>query len=201
SGCGGLNLEKSGTEWRTTGVEEKGRKRRSAKEFLLRPAVRLAVLVASLVVIVSTGATALLTDQEASEGQQWALRSYEVRHQLGRLNVAGAEARAAAFSSLLGSEAARKQDLEQQTATMRLLVERLGELVKDNPAQIERLNQIEPLVEQQTAELKRCVRAKECDQAAIAAVERRRAQLGKLVSAMDGDERELLKGRLHDWNT
>ena len=170
------------------------------KELLLRPAVRLAVLVVSVAVIVGTGAMAVLTDQEAAESQQSALHSYEVRHQLNKLDVARAEARAAAFDAALGSAAERKPGVEQHTAAMRRIVRRLRELVRDNPVQAERLNRIEPLVEQQAAQLEECAGTEQCGATVVAAVEQRRERLDELIAAMDGDERELLKGRLHEWN-
>jgi signal transduction histidine kinase len=184
----------------TTGVEAPARKKTAIKEFLLKPGVRLAVLVASVVVILATGATALLTDQEAFESQQWATHSYEVRHQLSNLNVARAEARAAAFGNLPGTDAKRKRDLQQQTAAMRTIVQRLHQLVRDNPVQLERVARIELLVKQQAAELEECVNQKGCGKAVVAAVEQRKIQLDELVTVMDRDEHELLRGRLYEWN-
>lgn len=182
------------------GEEKAARKKTTVKEILLRPAVRLAVLVTSVVIIVATGAAAVLTDQEASESQQWALHSYEVRHQLNLLNVVRAEARAAAFGARLGSDEDRKKDLEQQISAGNEVVRRLQELVKDNSAQMERLKRIGSLMDEQATALRECSNQKNCDRDAAGAVQQRRSELGELITAMDHDERELLLGRLHEWN-
>ena len=178
-------------------------KRVTFREFLTKPAVRRVVLVISVVVIVATGAVTILTDREAMANRAWALHSYEIRHELSLLNVARAEARAVAFDPLLRSDSERKQALDEQVAAMRRIVAHLNELSRDNPRQLARLARIAPLVDQQAAQLNDCLVAKACANAAgsvLKEVQERQSELNNLIAAMDGEERQLLGGRLHTWN-
>jgi len=179
----------------------------TVKEILAKPPARLGTLLIAVVIIIATGAVAFFTEQGAMEARNWAVHSYEVRHALGRLEVERAEARAGAFGYLLRHDPGELAYLDQQTGLMKETAASLRALVQDNPRQAARVEQLEPLVAQQAAELKNCALREACGLAdkaedrLLEGVVERRSQIGALIAAMDKEEEDLLRGRLQTWNT
>jgi signal transduction histidine kinase len=140
------------------------------------------------------------------EARNWVVHSYEVRHALGRLEVERAEGRAGAFGYLLRHDPGELSYLDRQTGLMKETVTSLRAQVQDNPRQAARVEQLEPLVAQQAAELKNCALQEACglaDEAedrVLEGVQERRSQIGALIAAMDKEEEDLLRGRLRTWN-
>jgi len=176
------------------------------KETLAKPPVRLGTLLIAVVIIIATGAVAFFTEQGAMETRNWVIHSYEVRYALNRLEVARAEARADAFGYSLQHRPGELSHLDAQAALMKETVTSLRTLVRDNPRQGERVEQLEPLVAQQAAELKACALRDTCaslgepQSDVLVVVQERSSQIGTLTAAMDKEEQDLLRGRLRTWN-
>jgi signal transduction histidine kinase len=179
----------------------------TVREVLTKPQARLGTLLIAVVIIIATGAVAFLTEQDAIEARDWVVHSYEMRHALSRLEVQRAEARAGAFGYLLRHDPGDLAYLDQQTGLMMETVASLRAQAQDNPRQVARVEQLEPLAAQQAKQWKDCVLREKCALSnmsggnALEGMPEREMQISQLTAAMDKEEEDLLRGRLQTWNT
>ena len=176
-------------------------------KILSRLPVRMGALSLAALIIMATGAAAFLTGQGAVETRKWVIHSYAVRHELGRLEVARAEARAGAFQYSLSHDSGQIERLEEQFRRMEEMIGKLRTLVQDNPRQTARLQELQPLIEEQAGQLRECALQNACGTSPAAKsdfledVRERKSQIGTLIAAMDQEEEDLLPGRLKTWDT
>jgi signal transduction histidine kinase len=128
-----------------------------------------------------------------------------VRDQIATVQLARAELRATAYAYIMRKEAARRTRLLEHISEINLAVNKILNLVQDNPGQIQRAQKLQGLIADQTVQLRTCVENPACNVTDFAAdnlkeVQLREGQIRSLAVAMDDEEASLVETRLRTWN-
>ena len=108
----------------------------------------LALLSVGFVALIASGIVSLWAAERAEDQTRLLRHTYEVRATANRLVISATQAESAQRGYMLtGREAYVSQEAESRDDAFRQLL-RLHELVQDNPAQTERVNRLQPVLEE-----------------------------------------------------
>jgi len=157
--------------------------------------------------VMAAGAVAYFTQRGIVSGRDWVIHSYQVRSQLGDLQLEIMRARDGEVTSVFtGDRAALPFSLEQAHLAA-LTVDELRRLTIDNPQQQRRLNQLGPLLNEGMAMIE-----SQPDFAGIHVtispdgrkrqqeIDDRQKRVNSIVAGMQSEEEGLLEQRLRAWN-
>ncbi len=155
----------------------------------------------------AAGAVAYFTERDIVSGRDWVIHSYQVRSQLGDLQIEIMRARDGEVTSILSRDRAALPLSLEQAHLAALTVDELRRLTRDNPQQQQRLNQLGPLLSEGMAMIE-----SQSDFAGIQVnlspdsrkrqleIDDRQKQVTSIVAGMQSEEERLLEQRLRAWN-
>jgi signal transduction histidine kinase len=145
-----------------------------------------------LLMITAIALGAYFTQVGVAETRDWIVHTYEVRSSLRDLRIQLAEARASAAMYLATQESAQLAEFHDQVSGIPKLMASLRKLTSDNLGQRDRLDQLEPLLQRQIAQM---------DASAARGFVAREPRIDSIIEAILADENQLLQTRLASWNT
>ena len=179
----------------------------SATSTRFSAAIRLVSFGLVLLTVMAAGAVAYFTERGIVSGRDWVIHSYQVRSQLGDLQIEIMRARDGEVTSILSRDRAALPLSLEQAHLAALTVDELRRLTRDNPQQQQRLNQLGPLLSEGMAMIE-----SQSDFAGIQVnlspdsrkrqleIDDRQKQVTSIVAGMQSEEERLLEQRLRAWN-
>src|SRR5579862_3436462 len=170
-------------------------------------AIRFGSLILVVITIIALGAVAYFTERAIVSGRDSVIHTYRVRSQLDDLQLEIIRAHAIGSGYALTAEEGRSSRLKQQDQSARQTVESLRELTRDDPAQQERLAQLQPLLEQELELIEsaqgpagRSTHISTSQQMRQKEIDDRDRQIDAIVKAMQDKEEVVLQQRLAAWD-
>lgn len=186
-------------------MESVKRLRMVFRQLLSKPASHLSALTIAASMVIATGFIVARTEFDSIDSRNWLLHAYDVRQQISELETARAETRAAAFAYLLQHAPTDRDRVDEQTNIAKRAAQNIRTMVQENPFQNGRAEKLQSLIEQQSAELHRCLETPGCtfsgsSNELLEDVRDRKSEIGSLTAAMDENEQSLVNMRLQTWN-
>ena len=172
----------------------------------VRPVSLIPVLFGFIIIVV-IGAAAYLTQRGVSNSTNWVLHTYEVRSELQNLQTQLAEIRASALAYSDSGDESQLQLFRQRSQYISDASSHLRKSIADNTEQQQRLNELESLSKDYTAQLQSIAVSavapasiSPAKAAAIRALDSQESQVEGVLRSMDQEEIKLLNQRLTRWN-
>ncbi|HUN61061.1 MAG TPA: ATP-binding protein [Candidatus Sulfotelmatobacter sp.] len=170
--------------------------------------LRFGSLILALVLLLLTGAIALVTVERIQASREQVLHTYYVRGLLKDLRSEIDENHANFNLYQLSRNPDEAGDLEIQAKQQLQTVEQLRTLTRDSPGYRIQLEQFGKLLDEDLVQLRSCVKERNClgdtlssvnDQ--MAAIFARRKTMSAMLQDMENNEAQLLEKRLQTWNS
>jgi signal transduction histidine kinase len=145
-----------------------------------------------LLMIAGIGTGAYFTGTAVARTQNWIVHTYQVRTTLQELRTQLAETRASAAMCLLSRDPDQLARFRSRVSDIPSLIRKLRELTSDSLGQTDRLNRLEPLLQQQFAQMQ---------SKAASGFVADEPRIDSLLQNILNDENQLLQNRLASWNT
>jgi PAS domain S-box-containing protein len=165
----------------------------------------LAAFLATLILLLLAGGYAYHSEVGAAKSARWVARTKEIRSGLDRLYAAISDAESQQRNYLLSGNPKYHEDYQRQASEVGSQAKSLAELVSDNPTQLQKLKELQVLIDERMTLLERTTATFEqsgftAAKNLIANGEGRQAMLSirTVVGRMDSAEEDLLKSRTSD---
>jgi signal transduction histidine kinase len=160
-----------------------------------------------LLTVLAAGAVAYFTERGIVSGRDWVIHSYQVRSQLGDLQIEIMRARNGEVTSILARDPAELPLSLEQAHLASVTVDELRRLTHDNPQQQQRLNQLGlllnqgvSLIESQQDSTRLPVTMSADSRKRQQEIDDRESQVNSIVASLETEEEGLLEQRLRAWN-
>ncbi len=183
-----------------------GAPRRSQTHFLGMPATRFGSLVLAAILLISTGIIGFVTVDRMASSRDLVTHTYRVSGLLKDLRSDIGNVHANFDLYLLSGSPMEVSHFDEQQQKELQIARDLRNLTNDNPLQQERLDEFQPVLQQDVNQLSACVRGRNClapgsaaPSAFLAEISGRRASLSDMLRSMESMEESLLQSRLQTW--
>jgi signal transduction histidine kinase len=155
----------------------------------------------------AAGSVAYFTERGIVSGRDSVIHTYQVRSQLSDLQIEIMRARGSEVTSILTSDSAGFPLSREQANLAVRTVDQLRQLIRDNPQQQRRLNQLGPLLKDRVSMMEAQpegsgirVTMSPDSRKRQREIDDRHSRINSLVTIMENEEERLLEYRLLDWN-
>lgn len=169
--------------------------------------LRFGSLILALILLLLTGAIALVTVERIQASREQVLHTYYVRGLLKDLRSEIDENHANFDLYQLSRNPNEAHDLEIQAKQQLQTVEQLRTLTRNNPAYSAQLEQFGKILDQDLVQLRSCVKERNCLGDTLSSVNdemdaifARRKAMSAMLQNMENNEAQLLEQRLQTWN-
>lgn len=176
-------------------------------KFLSSPLVRATSLFCALLVIIGVGTVAYRTQMDVEGSRTLIVHTYEVREHLHELQLDFTRAQASASAYLLSEDESQFLNFSQYANRIPEILKQIRIMTADDARQQGRLDQLEPLLQQQLASLKISSTLVPAGAARVPQssdlpkdVLRRQSQIDSIILIMLDEEDLLLQDRSRSWN-
>jgi signal transduction histidine kinase len=171
------------------------------------PKMRLWSLLLAMLLLLATGFIAIATIDRMKASRDLVLHTYEVRGRLKDLRSDIGETHANFDLYLLSRNPDEARDLEKHSEDQIGIFEELRILTKDNPSQLQRLEEFRAVLLEDIVQLRECVGVVNCHESGssnrpdqLALISARRRIMSAMLLNMENVEAQLLQDRLKVWN-